>query len=179
MVYGPWILIDLLGKSTDTMALLYMAGAFVGIFFIPWIGRMLDKYGVRTILHADALSFIGVYLAFGVMSAGFNNGSMAKVGLPLIMMYLLFIVDKMSTQMGMVRSLYLRSIAISKEDITKTLATGVSLDHSVTVVFAFISGLVWEHIGPQYVFFFAAAMSLGNLFVARKVEHKEGFARIE
>jgi len=41
-VYGPWVLIDLLGQKTDTMALLGMAGALVGIFFIPALGRWID-----------------------------------------------------------------------------------------------------------------------------------------
>ena len=58
-VYAPWVLIDLLFKKADTLALLTMAGAFAGIFFIPALGRWIDRFGLKKMLYADALSFIG------------------------------------------------------------------------------------------------------------------------
>ena len=33
LVYGPWVIISLLGKGADTIALLGIAGAFLGMFF--------------------------------------------------------------------------------------------------------------------------------------------------
>ena len=48
-VYGPWVLIELLGFGADRMAILGIAGAAVGIFFIPAVGRWIDKYCRLTI----------------------------------------------------------------------------------------------------------------------------------
>ena len=64
-------------------------------------------------LFADALSFIGVYLAYALVSAGFSSGFLPKSGFPVILAFALFIVDRMSMQMGMIRSLYLRAIALT------------------------------------------------------------------
>lgn len=173
IVYGPWVLIELLSKKADTLAILGIIGSFVGIFFIPAVGRWLDRFGIKTLLYADALSFIGVYLIYGFLSAGFSTGQLALFGLPVFFAYLLFIVDRMSNQLGMVRTIYLRSIAVETSDITPTLSLGVSMDHFVSITSAYLCGIIWTAWGPQYIFFFAAAISLVNLYVATKVKGKE------
>lgn len=172
IVYGPWVLIEILNKKADTMAMLGIIGAFIGIFFIPTIGKWLDRYGIKSMLYLDALSFIGVYLIYGLITAGFVSGKLALTGLPVFLTYVLFIFDRMSNQMGMVRTLYLRSIAVDPLDITPTLSLGVSMDHFVSITSAYLCGIVWTMWGPQYIFFVVAALSLGNLYIATKVKVK-------
>lgn len=173
LVYGPWVLIKMLDKGPDTMAILSILGGFVGIFFIPALGRWTDRFGVKTILYADALSYIGIYVLFGFMAYGFTSGRLPMVGLPVMIAYLMFILDKMSNQIGMIRTLYLRSILVESTDLTPTLSMGLSLDHIVSIVCAFLAAIVWEQWGPQYIFFLAASLSLVNLYVARKVDIPE------
>ncbi|PAB58781.1 MFS transporter [Anaeromicrobium sediminis] len=170
IVYGPWVLIDILNKRADTLAILNIIGAFVGMFFIPAVGKWIDKYGLKKLLYVDALSFIFVYLTYGLLSAGFASKSLATVGIPVLFAYTLFIVDKMSTQMGMIRTIYLRSIAVKTSDIRPTLSLGLSIDHIVSITCAYLGGIVWSLWGPQYIFFLAASLSLVNLYVASRVE---------
>ena len=165
-VFGPWVLIDILLRQADTLALLTMTGSFLGIFFIPLIGRLTDRFGVRRMMFAEGFSFIAVYLLFGVFSAGLMSGSMTSVGLPVFAVYLLFIIDRMTMQLSMVRTLYLHSIALDKAEIAPTLSTGMSIDHVISIVGAFLGGLAWSAWGPQYVFYIAAALSLGNVLIA-------------
>ncbi|MDF2671835.1 MAG: major facilitator superfamily 1 [Clostridiales bacterium] len=172
-VYGPWVLIDLLSKKADTLAILGIIGSFIGIFFIPAIGRWLDRYGIKKLLYADALSFIGVYIAYGILAAGFSTGFLATAGIPVMLIFGLVILDRMSMQMGMIRIIYLRSIAVKESDITPTLSLGISMDHIVSIICAFLGGVVWSKLGPQYIFFFAAGLSVINLIVAKKAVIKE------
>jgi hypothetical protein len=172
LVYGPWVLIQILNKKADTIAILGILGSLIGTFFIPSVGRWLDKFGIKAILYCDALSYIGVYLLYGLMSAGFVSGKLALAGIPVMLTYVLVILDKMSTQFGMVRTIYLRSIAVKTEDITPTLSLGVSMDHCVSIVCAYLGGIVWTVFGPQYIFFLAATLSLVNLYVAVRVKGK-------
>ncbi len=172
LVYGPWVLIDLLNKKADTIALLNIIGAFIGMFFIPAVGRWLDKFGIKKLLYADALSFIGVYLLYGFLSMGYSGGTLSKFGLPVFLAYVLFIIDRMSTQLGLVRTVYLRTIAVDKSDITPTLSLGLSMDHIVSIASAFVGGIIWGSWGPQYIFFFASFLSIMNLYVAYKVKLK-------
>jgi Major Facilitator Superfamily. len=172
MVYGPWVLIDLLSKKADTISILTVIGSFIGIFFIPAIGRLLDKYGVKKLLYFDALSFIGVYLVYGLLAMGYVNGSIQTAGLGVMLAYGIFIIDRMSTQMGIVRTIYLRKIALFQSDVTPTLTLGQSMDHFVSIICAYLGGIIWSVWGPQYIFFLAAGLSFINLFVAYKVDVK-------
>jgi predicted MFS family arabinose efflux permease len=165
-VFAPWVLIELLGKKADTLALLGIAGAFAGIFFMPAVGRWLDKYGIKRLLYADALSFIVIYLAYGFFSAGFDSGRFLSYGLPVTLFFVIIILDRMSMQMGMIRNVYLCSIAKDKEDITKTFSLGISMDHVMSILAAYAGGLVWVAFGPQYIFYLVALLSLVNLGVA-------------
>jgi len=175
MVYGPWVIIDLLGKKADTISILTVIGSFIGIFFIPAIGRWLDKFGVKNMLYLDAISFIGVYLIYGFLSMGYVNGSVSTVGYGVLFAYIIFIFDRMSTQMGIIRTVYLRKIAIKPTDVTPTLTLGQSMDHFVSIICAYLGGIVWTVWGPQYIFFLAAGLSLINLYVAVKVDFKDGW----
>lgn len=170
MVYGPWVLIEILGKKTETMALLSVIGLFIGIFFIPAIGRWLDRFGVKKLLYADAISFIVVYFLYGLLSAGYVTGVLALTGIPVALAYILFIIDRMSTQMSIVRTVYLKKIAIEPEDITPTLSLGISMDHVMSISFAMLGGVIWYNYGPQYIFFLVAALSFINLYVAVKLK---------
>lgn len=173
LVYGPWVLIEILGKKADTLAMLGIIGSFIGIFYIPALGRWLDRFGIRNMLYADALSFIGVYAFYGLLASGFSSGSLAKAGIPVMLTFALFVLDKMSMQMGMIRTIYLRSIAVNESEITPTLSLGISMDHIVAIICSYIGGIVWSRFGPQYIFFFAAALSFVNLAVAKIAVIKE------
>ena len=54
LVFGPWVIAELLYMGADTLALLAIATHFIGTAFGPWIGRMLDKWGVRKMLLIEA-----------------------------------------------------------------------------------------------------------------------------
>ncbi|NLW70582.1 MAG: MFS transporter, partial [Eubacteriaceae bacterium] len=162
-VFGSWVIIDILSKGADIMSLLSIIAGFLGIFFIRLIGKWMDKFGVKTMLFVDALSFIFVYTLYGAVVWGMTGGKIPMQGWPVFMIYALFILDRLSMQTSMVRSVYLRSIAIDPAEVTRTLSTGTSLDHVVAIISAQLSGLIWKYFGPQWVFFMAAFFSLGNL----------------
>ena len=170
LVYGPWVLIELLNKKTDTIAILSIIGSFIGMFFIPKLGQWIDRFGLKKLLFVDALSFIFVYVLYGTISAGFVNGSLAKMGIPILIAYAIFIFDHMSNQMGMIRTLYLRHIAVDPSDIMPSLSLGLGLDHIVSISCAILSGFIWGAFGPQYIFFGTAILSIANLYVAYKVK---------
>lgn len=170
MVYGPWVLIELLGKKTQDIALLAIAGLFVGIFFIPALGKWIDRFGVKKLLYADALSFILVYYLYGLLAQGFTSGFLSTTGFSVFLAYLIFVSDRMSTQMGIIRTVYLKKIAVDPQDITPTLSLGLSLDHVMSILFAVIGGFVWDAYGPQYIFYLVGTLSFVNLFVAFKIK---------
>ncbi len=177
-VYGSWVVVQLLSKGADIMSLLIIASSFMGIFFMHWVGRWMDKFGIRRMMFADALSFIVVYVLYGFLVWGITSRVLPGAGWPVMVVYSLFVLDRLSMQLGIVKSIYLRSIALNDEEITATLSTGISLDHIVAILAAQLSAVVWDQWGPQWVFFIAAILSLGNLFVAFKLPSEKKAASL-
>jgi predicted MFS family arabinose efflux permease len=165
-VFGSWVIVDLLLKGADIMSLLTIISSFIGIFFLRLVGKTIDKLGVRFMLFTEALLFIFVYTIYGFVVWYISENAIAGSGWSVILVYVLFIMDRLSMQLGIVKSIYLRSIAYDQSEITSVLSTGTSLDHIVAILAAQLSGFIWTQFGPQYVFFMAAILSLGNLFVA-------------
>ncbi|MHC1787059.1 MAG: MFS transporter [Christensenellales bacterium] len=168
-VFGAWVIVDLLLKGADVMSLLLIVSSFISIFFMRAIGRWIDRFGIRRMMFLDALTFIIVYLIYGFVVWGITSRVLPQAGWPVLFIYGLFVLDRLSMQIGVVKSVYLKRIAVTPEDITNALSTGISLDHIVSILAAQLSGIVWTLLGPQWVFFLAAFFSLGNLFVAWQV----------
>lgn len=166
LVFGPWVLIETLGQQVDTIVLLGIIASLLGMFFMPLLGRSIDRFGVKKLLYVDAFSFIAVYLGYGVLAHFFNNGLLAKAGLPVFLACALFVADRLSSQMGIIRTLYLKSIAVSPADVTPTLSLAMMLDHVVSIAVGVAGGLIWITVGSQYIFYTVAALSLVNLAVA-------------
>lgn len=169
-VYGTWVMVDLLAKGADVMALLTIVSSFICIFFMNMLGKWMDRFGIKTMMYVDALTFIGVYVLYGFLVWGIASKLLPSGGWSVTVMYVLFVLDRLSMQTGIVKSIYLRSIAWTDEDVTATLSTGISLDHIVSIIAALLGGFVWAQWGPQWVFFMAAFFSLGNLYVAYRVQ---------
>ena len=166
LVFGPWVLIETLGQRVDVIVMLGIIASTMGMFFMPQLGKWIDRFGVKKLLYADALSFIFVYLCYGVLSHGFNVGLLAKVGLPVILASALFIIDRLSSQMGIIRVIYLKSIAITPSDVTPTLSLAMMMDHVVSIIVGVSGGLLWVTFGSHYIFYTVAALSFINLAVA-------------
>ena len=172
-VFGSWVIVDLLLKGADIMSLLTIISSFIGIFFLRLVGKAMDKLGIRSMLFTEALLFIFVYTIYGFVVWYISENAVAGSGWSVLLAYILFIVDRLSMQLSIVKSVYLRSIAYDQSEITSVLSTGTSLDHIVSILAAQLSGFIWTQFGPQYVFFMAAVLSLGNLFVAWQAKPDE------
>ena len=166
LVFGPWVLIETLGQRVDVIVLLGIIASTLGMFFMPQLGKWIDRFGVKKLLYADALSFIFVYLCYGVLSHGFNTGALAKVGIPVLLTCALFVVDRLSSQMGIIRTIYLKSIAKETADVTPTLSLAMMMDHIVSIIVGITGGIAWVAFGSHYIFYAVAALSLVNLVVA-------------
>jgi predicted MFS family arabinose efflux permease len=163
--FSPWVLIELLGFKADTMSILGVIGSFIGIFFIPLVGKLIDKKGSRYTMILEAALFVGLYIIYALVCRQLGAG-VVIVGAGLFLIYLLFICDRMTAQFYMVRSIYMKSIAIREEDVTPTLSAGMAIDHVFAIIGAVLCGIVWDAWGPEYVFVIAAIISAANLVAA-------------
>ena len=174
-VFAPWVLIELLGFGADYMALLVFVGAGIGVFFLPMVGKWIDKYGTAKIMIIEAAIFIVVYILYAIVSAGLHHGWFLGVTAIIGIAVVINIADRTTMYFGMVRNIYMRSIAVKPEDVTPTLATGMAVDHVLSIASAVLCGWIWVEFGPHFVFVFAAVLAAANMFVAISIK-KEAIA---
>lgn len=166
-VFAIWVIVDLLQKGPDIVSLLMISATFISIFFMRYIGRLIDRLGILRMLKLNGAAFVGIYLAFGLLVFGITSRLLPGTGWPVLLIYGLFVLDRLNMQLHVLKAVYLQTIAHSREEVTNALSTGISLDHIVSILAAQVSGLVWVLFGPQWVFFIAAFLSLGNVLAAR------------
>jgi predicted MFS family arabinose efflux permease len=174
IVFSPWVLIDLLGFKADTMSILMVIGAFIGVFFIPLVGRMCDRLGVRKVLMFESFLFFFVYVIYGFLSKWVSENTVVLTGLGMMAIYLLFVVDRMAEQFYMTRAVYIRDIAVDPADITPTLTLGMAIDHVMAIGGSAVCGVIWESFGPEYVFMVAGALAVMNFVAAVGIKAGRG-----
>jgi len=166
-VYAPWILIDMMGKKADTISILNTAGALAGVLFLPLVGKLVDKIGTKKLLIAESVAFIVIYISYAYISRALSIGVISTTALfAMIFVSGFYILDRVFALMLIVRSIYARNLVSDPAELTQVLATGLSLDHVVSVSFAFLGGLIWSRWGPQYVFLLACSSCIITLALA-------------
>ena len=73
VVFGSWVIIELLGKKADTMSLLMITVSFISIFFMRMLGHWIDRFGVKKMMYLDALTFIFIYIIYGFVVWGITG----------------------------------------------------------------------------------------------------------
>ncbi len=163
ITFAPWVLVSVLGQSTQIMATLFTIGGVIGILFQPLLGWAIDKFGEQTVLASEAV--ILVFVCFGY---GF-----AKFTLPADTAFLVvcvcFLIDQMIFSVSMARATYMKKIAIQPDHIQPALTAAVTIDHIFSISAALLGGVVWSVFGFQYVFLFGAVIAVINFFTALRV----------
>lgn len=163
ITFGPWVLVRIFRQQAYMIAQLQGLGAVLGLFFRPWLGRLIDRVGERAILLAEAALMIGVSLGYGFAQRYLG----LRYGLWLV--GICFVADQLFFSAGMARVTYLHKIAETPADVTPSLSLAVSLNHLVSMSVPALGGYAWDRWGYEWVFVGAALVAVLNLFVAARV----------
>ena len=173
IVFAPWVIINLLGQGADTVALLTIVVHFVGTWFAPLIGRLLDRMGVRRMLWLEAGYIVLSFTAMGLLAGQLAGGAFSSGGWQTWLVFAAYILCVLFEQFNMVHSFMMRSMALDPGEVTQTLSVGLSVDHVMAIVASPIMGLIWEGWGVQYVFYLAALSAILQLAAAGMVGKTE------
>lgn len=160
IVFAPWVIIKLLEQGADTLALLTILTHFIGSMISPVIGRMMDRFGVKKMLWVEAGYIALSFSVLGLMAGMLANGTFAKSGPQLFLVFAAYILSILFEQFNIVHAFMMRSIALDRSEVTRTLSVGLSVDHIMAIIASPIMGIIWERLGVQYVFYLAAASAV-------------------
>ncbi len=146
LTFAPWVIVTIYGKPTQTIATLILIGGVIGILFQPFLGRVIDKLGEKTVLMAEALLFVPVCLAYGFSKSVF------PVNTAFVITCVCYLIDQVLVSVSMARSTYMKKIALQEADVQPALSAALSIDHFFSIGIAMIGGVIWNNLGFQFVF---------------------------
>jgi predicted MFS family arabinose efflux permease len=164
LTFAPWVLVTIFKRPTTTVATLMTIGGTIGIFFQPFIGWCIDRFGEKLVLASEAVILVIICIGYGTAQTFFSNN------IAFFVTAVCFITDGLLMSVGMARATWLKKIALHPSHVTPTLQMAVSLDHIFSISGAIFCGIIWKIWGYQYVFLFAAFIAIINFFSALRIK---------
>ena len=137
--FAIFLLVKEHGISVQTAALLYFVNSLVNTYAYQRIGKLVGRFGERTVLSFGFSLLILVFLGYAYVPY-----------LPLL--FALFVVDNVIFGTNIATATYLQKIAVSQEELTSNLSLEQTLNHIAAIVVPVVGGTVWELFGAQAPF---------------------------
>ena len=155
LTFGPWVLITVYQEPATSMAGLLMTAALIGIIFKPIAGVMVDRFGERAVMIADGLVLILVCIGYGYavpLTGSIESARLLACGC--------YVADNLLFALSSARAVYLSRVATAPQELTSTLAMGVSINHVASMTIPIGAGALWAGFGYERVFLSAALLAL-------------------
>ncbi|PCI87761.1 MAG: MFS transporter [Hyphomicrobiales bacterium] len=158
VVFAGFLMVEKFGFTVTEIAALYFFNGVFNIYLAPQIGKMVGKFGERTVLTIEYVGLIVIFTGYG-----FVDNKWAGV--------VLFIADHAFFAMAIAMKTYFQKIA-DPQDFAPTAGVAFSINHIAAIFLPAIYGAIWVLYGASYVFFIGAAFAVASLVLARLIPHK-------
>lgn len=162
--FGPWVIVTIYGKPTQTIATLILIGGVIGILFQPLLGKGIDKLGEKVVLASEAVLLTLVCLGYALSKSIFPEN------VAFIITCVCYLLDQVSMSVNMARSTYMKKIALQETDIQPALSASTTIDHIFSIGVALLGGVIWNQFGFQYVFLLGVLIAAANFFAALRIK---------
>jgi predicted MFS family arabinose efflux permease len=156
ITFAPYVLILNYGARTELIASLQGIWALANIIIAPLVGKLLDRFGYKRLILLDTFLLVVLCMTYGFSHRIFPGPT------AFIIVCCVFVLDAVLFTVGIARAMYVKSIARSRDEVTSTLSTGLSINHLVSIVIAMLGGALWEALGIEILFSLAALFGLGS-----------------
>jgi MFS family permease len=169
LTFAPYVLILHPEYKADAslIAMLFAICAVICMFCSPLIGKLIDKAGYKAVMIGDTLLLVVVCIMYGFAHRIF------PAGIAFIVVCCNFILDQVISTASMANSVYVQKIASSKEEVTATLSTGISVNHIFSIFIALLGGWVWATAGIETLFSISAVLGLISSIYAATIRKSE------
>jgi MFS family permease len=164
ITFAPYVLILQYGANASVISMLLAVCAAFGVFLHPLIGRLIDKIGYKIVMVTDTLILIVVCFFYGFAHRIFSEH------IAFIVVCVNFVLDSIVSLASMASNVYVQDIASSKEEVTATLSTGISVNHVISILIALMGGWIWKVTGIEVLFSISAFLGLLNTVYAATIK---------
>jgi predicted MFS family arabinose efflux permease len=157
VVFAGFLMVERFGFSAANVALLFLANHVINTWTAPKIGRMISRFGERSVLTLEYAGLLIIFTAYAFVQTAW-------------VAVILYIVDHILFAMAIAIRSYFQKIA-DPADMASTAGVAFTINHTAAVVIPVLFGLVWLY-SPAIVFLSGSAMAAVSLVLARLVpEH--------
>lgn len=155
--FGLWVLVDHFSMDVPQISAVLLGVTTLSMLSAAWIGRLIDRYGERSMLGIVNIAYVIALLGYGLI----DNIVVA------VICYVLYSFIFPLSAMG--AAIYLRKIAPAA-DIAPSLAMGVTLQHAAAIAVPVATGFVLNFVGYQLPFLVASVFAGLTFFVTRALD---------
>ena len=146
LTFAIFALVKVHGMPVHTTIILVLINQTVVTLTAPTMGRLVDKYGERSMLSFSYIGLAFVFLGYAIVTHRPT-------------LYVLYCFDNMIFFGGIALTTYLHKIA-PVEDLKPSLAMGVTMNHVAAVVVPVTGGILWKAFGHQVPFLGGAILAV-------------------
>ena len=166
ITFAPWLLVSVYGQKAPQLALAMGASAILGTFLKPYFGSLIDRFGERKVLLADAFLIFFLSLSYGAVP------HLAAPALALVFLYSFYVLDELLFSLSMARTTYLSSIIQEDSEMVPTIGLGGTIDHVVSMTVPVLGGILWVSVGHWSVFAMASLVAVATFFTVWRMPRK-------
>jgi MFS family permease len=164
LTFAPYVMILVYGADTSIIALLLAVCALFGMLLSPAIGYIVDRLGYKFVMVTDTLILVIVCLLYGFAHRLF------PMHIAFIVVCVNFVLDSIISLASMATNVYVRDLSESREELTATLSTGISVNHLISILIALLGGWIWQALGIEILFSLSAVLGIINSIFAASIK---------
>ena len=162
--FGPYVLILFYGADAGVISLLFAVSAIACFIFAPLVGKLIDRVGYKPVMIGDTLVLVIVCFFYGFAHHIF------PMHVAFVVCCVNYVLDSVISLASMASNVYVQDISDSKEEMSATISTGISVNHFITVFIALLGGWVWKVLGIETLFVLSAVLGLCNSAYAATIK---------
>ena len=166
ITFVPWLLVTVYNQPVVTITILFFIVSVMNVFFRPWVEGFIDRKGERFVLMLEAILILIACLGFAFSKVLFPEN------VALIVVSFCYILDNLFSGAGIARTTYVRKLSDNPDEVSATLALGVSLDHVLSMSVPAFAGILWAtNMGQGYIYVFCGGLFIAviNLFLSNMI----------
>jgi len=165
--FGPYVLILFYNAKATHISMLFAISAISCFLLSPMVGRIIDKLGYKIVMVSDTLILIIVCFFYGFAHHLF------PMHIAFIVCSINYVLDSVISLASMASNVYAQDLSDSREEMRATIATGISVNHFITILIALFGGWIWQRLGIETLFMLSAILGLCNSAYAATIKTKK------
>jgi predicted MFS family arabinose efflux permease len=171
--FAVLILVKEFGVGIEVIALLLLANNCLTMIAAPFVGRWTDRLGERRVLSTyyalvAAIFFTYTQIEFLAAATGLK---------PEWLFYGIFALDNLLFTASVGIQTYIRHTAPA-EDLSASLAMGLTWNHIAAVTVPLAAGWVWATQGYERIFLYGIGLALASLAMTLTLPRQDSSARL-